>query len=117
MALAAEKAGRGLKIQVPSLWGYTLKVVFALVVVLAILFIFAYILKKVRAGVSPFTRQKRIQVLELVPVVGNLGIAVVKVGRRLFLVGVSESNISLIAEIDEKDLQEETFDRVLEENL
>ncbi len=104
------------QINVPSLWGYSLRIVLALAVILAIVFLVAYILRKMRVGPPVFGRRK-IQILEVTPVMGKWAVAVVKVGGRLFLVGLAEGSIQLLSELSEKDLEEETFEKVLEESM
>ncbi len=117
MAEAAEKATKKVpNIEVPSLWGYSLRIILALVTVLVVVGVFAYIFRKVRSGQVPFKKRK-VEVLEITPVMGKWGFAVVKVGGRYFLVGLAEGSVNLISELQEKDLQEETFEKVLEENL
>ncbi len=114
-AKAAAKARPA--IEVPSLWGYSLKILLALAVVLSVILLFAYLLRRVRVASFPFSRQKRIEVLEFVPLMGKWGVALVRVGRRKFLVGLAEGAITLLAEVEDRDLEEETFAKALEDNM
>ncbi len=116
--LLAQAKGRAVpRVEVPSLWAYSIKVVLALAVVLLIIFIFAYVFRKIRMGSVPFVRKKHIEVVEFATVMGKWGFAIIKAGRRLFLVGITEGSVQLISELDPKDLEEESFAKVLEENM
>ncbi|BAT71449.1 flagellar protein FliO/FliZ [Thermosulfidibacter takaii ABI70S6] len=118
MAFAADKAAATkVNLKVPSLWGYTFKIVLALAIVLGIILLFAFLFKKIRQGSVPFSRKRKIEVMEIVPVMGKWAFAIVKVGKRNFLVGLSESSVTCVAELSDRDLEEETFGKVLEENL
>ena len=112
----AKTASKIPKVEVPSLWGYTFRIVLALGVILTVVIMLAYILRKMK-GSPPLFGKRRVEVLEFTPIMGKWALATVRVGKRFFLIGLSEGNIQLISELQEKDLKEESFERVLEENL
>ncbi len=117
IAFAAEKATKkgAPKIELPSIWGYTFKIFVALCLVLVVILLFFYILKKIRYGVSPYQRNRKIEVIEVAPLMGKWAVALIKAGKRYFLIGLSDEGISLLSNMEERDLKEESFSEYLRE--
>jgi len=102
-------------IKLPSIWGYTLKVFVALCVVLGLILFFFYLLRKIRYGVSSYQRNRKVEVVEVTPLMGKWAVALVRAGKRYFLLGLSDKGVSFLSNIDEKDLGEDTFSEYLRE--
>ncbi|GEM_PF-3847864 len=117
IAVAAEKVvGKGIpSVKLPSIWGYTFKIFAALCVVLGLILFFFYLLRKVRYGMYPHQKSRKIEVVEVAPLMGKWAVALVRAGRRYFLVGLGENGISLLSSLEKGDLEDESFSQYLRE--
>ncbi len=102
-------------IELPSIWGYTFKIILSLLVVLGVILLFFYILKKIKYGAHPFHKDRKIEVIETVSLMGKWAVALIKVGSKYFLIGLSGENVNLISCIDEQDLEDKSFSKILRE--
>ena len=101
------------KIETPSLFWYSVKMLFALFMVLGIILGFAYVLKKLGTKTMATGSQEIISVLEMVPILNKWYIILLKVGTKFYLVGLTENSINLIAELNKEDLEERRFETTI----
>ncbi len=86
------------------------KMVGALAIILGLLFMLAYFLK--RFGLISQTGQKGfIEVVENRPLLPKRHVSLVRVAGRYFLIGSTDQSVSLLGSIDGKDIQD--FHKIL----
>ncbi|MGB9807769.1 MAG: FliO/MopB family protein [Thermosulfidibacteraceae bacterium] len=101
------------KIETPSLFWYSVKMVFALFVVLGLILFFAYILRKFGTRTFHMASKGVVDVVEVVPILNRWYVILLKVGDRFFLVGCSENNIRLLGVLSKGDIEERNFESTI----
>jgi len=101
------------KIETPSLFWYSVKMLFALFVVLGIILGFAYILRKLGTKTMVTGSQEIVSVLEMVPILNKWYVVLLKVGTKFYLVGLTENSMNLIAELSREDIEERKFETTI----
>lgn len=86
------------KIETPSLFWYSVKMIFALLFILAIVFVFAYVLKRIQKTTGVLGGNL-IKIKEVVPIMNRWYIVLVEVENKAFLIGLTEGNVTLISEV------------------
>ena len=90
-------------------WDFV-RMILILAAVVGVIYLIYFILKKTSA--PKFSENQIISVLASTPVANNRSVHLLEVGTRMFLVGVSDSAINLISEIDDKESVDEVHLRV-----
>lgn len=101
------------KIETPSLFWYSVKMLFALFVVLGIILGFAYVLRKLGTKTMVTGSQEIVSVLEMVPILNKWYVVLLKVGTKFYLVGLTENSMNLIAELSREDIEERKFETTI----
>ena len=87
------------------------RVIWGLLIVLGIILILYGLLRKRFSILSP-TTDKEIQILEIKPLMGKKALCLVEVKGQELLLGISESNISMLTDLTAK--KEQKFAEILE---
>ncbi len=85
-----------------------------LLVILLLFYIFAKYLKK---NVESLRRSKYIEIIDSVAVSQKGSIQLAKVGGKTYLLGVTDSNINVIDQVEDAKLEEHTFEKKDFKNL
>lgn len=78
--------------------------VFTLLIVIVILYLTFVCTKYIGKGVGLKTRSKNMKVLDQIILGRDRSAAIVQIGNRFFLVGITASQISILGELDEEDI-------------
>ncbi|WP_029689046.1 flagellar biosynthetic protein FliO [Thermoanaerobacter sp. A7A] len=96
---------------------YVFQLIWYLIVFLLVIGVAFYITRFIGQSTLRYTRSTNLQVIDYVMLGRDKGLYILKVGNKFFLIGVSNTNITYLTEINKEDLKFVTNDKNFVTNL
>ncbi|MBT1280018.1 flagellar biosynthetic protein FliO [Thermoanaerobacter sp. CM-CNRG TB177] len=96
---------------------YVFQLVWYLIAFLLVIGLAYYITRFIGQSTLRYTRSTNLQVIDYVMLGRDKGLYILKVGNKFFLIGVSNTNITYLTEINKEDLKFVTNDKNFVTNL
>ncbi|ADD02484.1 flagellar biosynthetic protein FliO [Thermoanaerobacter italicus Ab9] len=96
---------------------YVFQLIWYLIAFLLVIGLAYYITRFIGQSTLRYTRSTNLQVIDYVMLGRDKGLYILKVGNKFFLIGVSNTNITYLTEINKEDLKFVTNDKNFVTNL